>query len=82
LFIQVKARARGTQTFTLTRTEIGIGRNQADRHILALAEVPAAGLPDVRYLRGAFSDIGDLPFDAACVSLPWASWFGRGERPA
>ena len=73
LFIQVKARAHGTQTFTLARTEIGIGRNQADRHILALAQVPAAGLPDVRYLRRAFSDTDDLPFDAACVSLPWAS---------
>ena len=82
LFIQVKGRARDAQTFTLTRTEIGIGRNQAGRHILALAEVPAAGLPAVRYVRGAFGDIGDLPFDAASVSLPWASWFGRGEVPA
>jgi len=73
LFIQVKACACGAQTFTLTRTEIGIGRNQAGRHILALAEVPAAGLPGIRYVRRAFSDIGDPPFDAATVSLPWAS---------
>jgi superfamily II DNA or RNA helicase len=82
LFIQVKARARGAQTFTLTRTEIGIGRNAAGRHILALVEVPPAGPPDVRYVRRAFSDIGDPPFDTASVSLSWGSWFGRGETPA
>ncbi|MGD0064284.1 MAG: hypothetical protein ABSB76_12685 [Streptosporangiaceae bacterium] len=71
----------GARTFTLTRTEIGIGRNAAGGHILALAEVPAVGLPDVRYVRHAFSDISDPPFDAATVSLPWVSWFGRGEAP-
>jgi hypothetical protein len=49
LFIKVKGRACGAQTFTLTRTEIGIG---------------------------------GLPSDVTSVSLPWGSWFGRGEVPA
>ncbi|MGD0607825.1 MAG: DUF3883 domain-containing protein [Streptosporangiaceae bacterium] len=82
LFIQVKAGARGARTFTLTRTELGVGRSQAGQHILALAEVPPVGPPDVRYARHAFSGIGDPPFDAATVSLPWDSWFDRGEAPA
>ena len=82
LFLEVKGRARGAETFTVTRSEIGVGRNMPGQHILALAEVPAAGSPDVRYIRGAFRDIGDLPFDAISVNLPWRSYFDRGEVPA
>jgi SNF2 family DNA or RNA helicase len=82
LFLEVKGRVRGTETFTVTRSEIGVGRNLPDQHILALAEVSPAGFPDVRYVRGAFRDIGDLPFDAVSVSLPWTSYFGRGDVPA
>jgi SNF2 family DNA or RNA helicase len=82
LFLEVKGRARGAETFTVTRSEIGVGRNMPSQHILALAEVPATGSPDVRYIRGAFRDIGDLPFDAISVNLPWRSYFDRGEVPA
>ena len=60
------------------RSEIGVGRNMPGQHILALAEVPAAGSPDVRYIRGAFQDIGDLPFDAISVNLPWRVVFRPG----
>ena len=82
LFLEVKGRTRGAETFTVTRSEIGVGRNMLGQHILALAEIPAAGSPDVRYIRGAFRDIGDLPFDAISVNLPWRSYFDRGEVPA
>ena len=82
LFLEVKGRARGAETFTVTRSEIGVGRNMPDQHILALAEVSTTGVPDVRYVRGAFRDIGDLPFDAISVNLPWRSYFGRGDVPA
>jgi hypothetical protein len=82
LFVEVKGRTRGAETFTVTRSEIGVGRNMPGQHILALAEVPAAGSPDVRYIHGAFRDISDLPFDAISVNLPWGSYFDRGEVPA
>jgi hypothetical protein len=82
LFLEVKGRAQGAETFTVTRSEIGVGRNMPGQHILALAEVSTTGFPDVRYIRGAFRDIGDLPFDAISVSLPWRSYFGQGEVPA
>jgi hypothetical protein len=82
LFLEVKGRARGAETFTVTRSEVGVGRNMPDQHILALAEVSATGFPDVRYIRGAFQDIGDLPFDAISVNLQWRSYFDRGEVPA
>ncbi len=82
LFLEVKGRTQGAETFTVTRSEIGVGRNMPGQHILALAEVSAAGLPDVRYIRGAFRDIGDLPFEAISVNLHWRSYFDRGEVPA
>jgi hypothetical protein len=82
LFIEVKGRSRGAETFTITRSEIGVGRNMPDQHILALAEVTATGFPDVRYIRRAFQDIGDLPFDAISVNLHWKSYFDRGVVPA
>jgi superfamily II DNA or RNA helicase len=82
LFLEVKGRARGAETFTITRSEIGVGRNKPDQHILALAEVAATGFPDVRYVRHGCSDIGDLPFDTISVNLHWRSYFDRGEVPA
>ena len=82
LFLEVKGRTRGAETFTVTRSEIGVGRNLPDQHILALAEVSATGFPDVRYVRRAFQGIGDPPFDAISVNLHWRSYFDRGETPA
>jgi hypothetical protein len=82
LFLEVKGRARGAETFTVTRSEIGVGRNMPGQHILALAAVSATGFPDVRYIRGAFHDIGDLPFEAISVDLHWRPYFDRGEVPA
>jgi len=81
LFLEVKGRRRGAETFTITRSEIGVGRNMPAQHVLALAEVPATGFPDVRYIRGAFQGIDDLPFDAVSVNLPWHPYFARGEVP-
>ena len=45
LFLEVKGRAQGAETFTVTRSEVGVGRNMPDQHILALAEVSATGIP-------------------------------------
>ena len=81
-FIEVKGRVAGADTFTITRSEIGVGRNKPDQHILALAEVPDAGEPTVHYLRRAFEDVGDLPFDTISVNLQWKTYFERAEVPA
>ena len=52
------------------------------QHILALAEVADAVATDVRYVRQAFEDVGDLPFDTISVNLQWKPYFERGEVPA
>ena len=45
LFIEVKGRIAGADTFIVTRSEIGVGRNKPGEHILALAEVPDTAPP-------------------------------------
>jgi hypothetical protein len=65
----------------VTRSEIGVGRNKPDEHILALAEVPDTAPPRVRYIQRAFQDVGDLPFDTISVNLQWKPYFDRGEVP-
>jgi superfamily II DNA or RNA helicase len=89
LFIEVKGRLVGAESFTITRSEIGVGRNKPDEHILALAEVPdtLAKVPDtapprIRYIRRAFQEVGDLPFDTISVNLQWKPYFDRGEVPS
>ena len=81
-FIEVKGRVAGAETFTITRSEIGVGRNKPDTHILALAEVEDAEAREVRYLRKAFEDVGDLPFDTISVNLDWKKYFDRAGAPS
>lgn len=81
-FIEVKGRVAGADTFTITRSEIGVGRNKPDTHILALAEVVDGVVGEVRYVRRAFEDVGDLPFDTISANLQWKPYFNRGEVPA
>ena len=80
-FIEVKGRVTGAETFTITRSEIGVGRNKPDQHLLALVEVPAVGEPTVHYLRRAFEEVGDLPFDTISVNLQWKAYIERSMVP-
>ena len=80
-FIEVKGRITGADTFTITRSEIGIGRNKPEQHLLALVEVEEASAREVRYIRRAFEDVGDLPFDTISVNLKWKPYFDRAEVP-
>jgi hypothetical protein len=81
-FIEVKGRIAGAETFTITRSEIGVGRNKADTHVLALVEVGDDGAFEVRYVHRAFDDVGNLPFDTISINLKWNAYFERGQVPA
>jgi superfamily II DNA or RNA helicase len=81
-FIEVKGRTAGADTFTITRSEVGVGRNKVDQHILALVEVDDGKAGEPRYVRRAFEEVGDLPFDTISVNLKWKPYFDRGESPA
>ena len=80
-FIEVKGREAGAETFTVTRSEVGVGRNKADQHILALVEVGDGKATEVRYVRRAFEDVGELPFNTISVNLEWGAYLKRGEEP-
>jgi superfamily II DNA or RNA helicase len=81
-FIEVKGRIEGAETVTVTKSEIGVGRNKPDEFILALVEVPVDGEPLVRYLRQPFDGSGDLPFGTISVTFAWKKLADRGEVPA
>jgi hypothetical protein len=36
---------------------------------------------DVRYVRRAFEEVGDLPFNTISVNLQWKPYFERGDAP-
>jgi superfamily II DNA or RNA helicase len=78
-FIEVKGRVSGAETFVITRSEIGVGRNKPDQHILALVEIGEDTSREVRYVMRAFDEVGDLPFDTISVNLKWKPYFDRGE---
>ena len=81
-FIEVKGRVEGAETVTVTKSEIGVGRNKPGQFILALVEVPTDGQPLVRYLRQPFDGSGDLPFGAISVTFDWKQLTKRFEVPA
>jgi uncharacterized OB-fold protein len=78
----VKGRVAGAETFTVTRSEVGVGRNKPEQHVLALVEVDGGPKPLVRYVRRAFEEVGELPFDTISVNLQWKAYLERGEEPA
>jgi hypothetical protein len=73
---------QGADTVTVTKSEIGVGRNKPDQFILALVEVPLDGEPLVRYLRRPFDGSGDLPFGTISVTFDWKQLANRSEVPA
>jgi len=82
LFIEVKGRMAGAETFTVTRSEIAVARNKPGQHILALVEVSGGRNPVVRYARRAFEEVGDIPFGTVSVNLKWEPYFHRSQEPA
>jgi hypothetical protein len=81
-FIEVKGRVAGADTFTITRSEIGVARNKPDTHILALVEVDDGTACDVRYVRRARELLPEVGFSTISVNESWKAYFERGEDPA
>ena len=79
LFVEVKGRIEGAPTVTITRSEIGVGRNKPDQFILALVEVPVEGTPAVRYLRRPFEDAREPYFGEVSTNFEWKKlWTAAG----
>lgn len=80
LFIEVKGRAVGAETVTVTKNEILTALNKPDTFILALVAVDGDEA-EVRYLRRPFQTTEDALFDVTSVNFDWAAQWERAKPP-
>ncbi|NWF79202.1 MAG: DUF3883 domain-containing protein [Chloroflexi bacterium] len=80
-FIEVKGRAEGATTVTVTRNEILVALNKPEEYVLALVAVPPHGgsMPVVRYVRRPFTR--EPEEFAESVTYRWEELWARGEMP-
>jgi hypothetical protein len=78
-FIEVKGRAAGAATVTVTRNEILTGLNKPDDFILAVAQIDG-DQKDLRYIRKPFQR--DPDFGVESVNYNLAELLDCGEAPA
>ncbi|SEO85360.1 protein NO VEIN domain-containing protein [Aquisalimonas asiatica] len=78
-FIEVKGRAAGAETVTVTRNEILTALNKPDAYILAIVEVSDGAASDPRYLRAPFRSEPD--FHAVSVTYKLNELLTRTEEP-
>ena len=79
-FIEVKGRASGAATITVTKNEILYSLNKPDDFILALVEFLDGGSHSVCYLRHPFQREPD--FGVTSVNYDFAKLLARAEAPA
>lgn len=77
-FIEVKGKAAGAQTVTISKTQILTGLNKPDDFILALVEVEGDDARP-RYLKQPFQREPD--FSVTSVNYDFPELFARGEAP-
>ena len=78
-FIEVKGRAAGAQTLTVTRNEVLYSLNKPDDFILAMVEFSEGGGERMRYLRRPFRKEPD--FGVTSVNYDFSELWERGEAP-
>ena len=78
-FIEVKGRAQGADTVTITRNEIVTSLNEPEKYILAIVEVANGVCGDPRYVRGALDTRGDPPFEQSAVQFKLDRLLERAE---
>ena len=79
-FIEVKGRAAGAETLTVTRNEILYSLNKPEDFILAMVEFQPEGEYRTRYLRQPFSSEPD--FGVTSVNYDFAQLLARSEEPS
>jgi SNF2 family DNA or RNA helicase len=81
-FIEVKGRATGEDTITVTKNEILTSLNKPDDFVLALVEFFDHERHNVRYLRRPFERSGvTTDFNGASVDFLFADLLARGGEP-
>jgi hypothetical protein len=76
---EVKGRAKGADTVTVSRNEILYGLNQADKFILAIVLVEGDGYGGPYYVRNPFQQEPD--FGVASINYDVAGLLARAQAP-
>ena len=79
-FIEVKGRASGAETITVTRNEILYSLNKPDDYILAIVEFKEHGTHRVHYIRRPFQREPD--FGVTSVNYSLAELLAKAEPPS
>ena len=82
LFIEVKGRVAGAQTFTITKNEVLHALNKGDDYVLALVRVDGDDADEVRYVRHPFTGSDEVLFGVTSLNGDWAEMFARGRLPS
>ena len=82
MFIEVKGRIEGADTFLVTTSELSFGQTQGVNHILALVQVSTNGPEhdEVRYVSDPFANL-QISIGDASRNLYWEHYWNLGEDP-
>ena len=81
-YLEVKGRIAGSNTFTITNSEINFAQNHKDTHRLVLVSVHPDGpeFDEVRYVMHAFDDM-EASMSTHSRNEKWSHYWGRGGAP-
>ncbi|MCL4290752.1 MAG: DEAD/DEAH box helicase [Thermoleophilia bacterium] len=82
LFIEVKGRVAGADTFTITKNEVLHALNKADDYLLALVRVDGDDADEIRYVRHPFTGSDEVLFGVTSLNIDWDEMFDRGTEPS
>jgi SNF2 family DNA or RNA helicase len=82
IYIEVKGRIQGADTFTITSSEVSFAQTQGVAHRLALVSVSPSGpaLDEARYVSNAFENI-QLSQSTASINERWSDYWTKGQVP-
>lgn len=83
VYIEVKGRIVGANSFTVTVTEVNFAQSHRDSHILALVRVHPDGpeYDQVRYITQAFDHI-ESSITTQAYDEKWSAYWDRGRPPS
>lgn len=83
VYIEVKGRIVGANSFTVTVTEVNFAQSHRDSHILALVRVHPDGpeYDEIRYLTQAFDHI-ESSITTQAYDEKWSAYWDRGSPPS
>jgi len=82
IYIEVKGRIQGADTFTITSSEVSFAQTQGVAHRLALVSVSSEGAEqdEVRYISNAFEHV-QLSQSTASINERWSDYWSKGQVP-